>query len=143
VRSSEGIDGGVGNCWIGGWSRCLWIFAWFDFCAWNDRGWAGCRATDGGGGDPAVLVRVAWELGSDTTWRLCSLPFARGPGSERGRGVSGAFRGRGGGRSAGGAGGRGSGGRGGGRGGAPKEEKSVEDLDAELETYHAEAMQTN
>jgi THO complex subunit 4 len=67
-----------------------------------------------------------------------AMPFARGPGSDRGRGAGGAFRGRGGSR-----GGRGAGGRGGGRGGAPAVEKTVEDLDADLETYHAEAMQTN
>jgi len=73
-----------------------------------------------------------------------AMPFARGPGSDRGRGAGSAFRGRGGGRSGGrGAGGRGAGGRGGGRGGAPAVEKTVEDLDADLETYHAEAMQTN
>lgn len=70
---------------------------------------------------------------------LHSMPFARGPGSDRGRGGGSAFRGRGGGRS----GGRGAGGRGGGRGAAPAVEKTVEDLDADLETYHAEAMQTN
>jgi THO complex subunit 4 len=39
--------------------------------------------------------------------------------------------------------GAGRGGRGRGRGGAPAEDKSVEDLDADLESYHAEAMQTN
>lgn len=70
---------------------------------------------------------------------MCSLPFARGSGSERGIG---AFRGRG-----GRGGGRGTvsrgGGRGGGRGGAPAAEKTLEELDKELETYHAEAMQTN
>jgi THO complex subunit 4 len=73
-----------------------------------------------------------------------SMPFTRGPGSDRGRGGSSAFRGRGGGRSAGGAGagGRGAGGRGGGRS-APAVEKTVEDLDADLESYHADAMQTN
>ncbi|XP_024365630.1 THO complex subunit 4A isoform X2 [Physcomitrium patens] len=48
-----------------------------------------------------------------------------------------ALRGRGGGRSAGGVGGRGE------RRSGPAVEKSAEDLDAELESYHAEAMQTN
>ncbi|XP_024377464.1 THO complex subunit 4A [Physcomitrium patens] len=67
------------------------------------------------------------------------VPFVRGPGSFRGRG---AFRGRGVGRGAGRGVGR-SGGRGGGRSGAPAVEKSVEDLDKELEAYHTEAMQTN
>ena len=61
------------------------------------------------------------------------IPMARGRGSERPRGGATAVRGRGAGR----------GGRGRGRGGAPAEDKSVEDLDADLESYHAEAMQTN
>jgi THO complex subunit 4 len=52
----------------------------------------------------------------------------RGFGGRRGGGSS--FRGRGRGRGAGR-----------GRGRVPAEEKSAEDLDAELETYHAEAMQ--
>lgn len=68
---------------------------------------------------------------------ICSLPFARGPVSDRGRPGSSALRGRGGGRSAGGVGGRGE------RRSGPAVEKSAEDLDAELESYHAEAMQTN
>lgn len=53
-------------------------------------------------------------------------------GAVRGRSRGGAFRG-------------GSRGRGRGRGRQPQrgEDKSVEDLDAELESYHAEAMQTN
>lgn len=61
------------------------------------------------------------------------IPMARGRGSERPRGGAATVRGRGAGR----------GGRGRGRGGAPAEDKSVEDLDADLESYHAEAMQTN
>ena len=113
--------------------------------AWMRGGlhWCGdeCGVWDDYGASVDVSV---WEeseqVGSDLVWCWCSLPFARGPGSERGRGGSGAFRGRGGGRSAGSAGGRGSGGRG---RGAPAVEKTVEDLDAELESYHAEAMQTN
>lgn len=53
----------------------------------------------------------------------------RGQGNQRNRG-----RGRG---------GRGGGGGGGGRGGGRGEKVSAEDLDAELEKYHAEAMQIN
>ncbi|KAG0577211.1 hypothetical protein M758_5G133500 [Ceratodon purpureus] len=91
---------------------------------------------------PAARTNGAMTImaGRGRTVSSQALPFARGPGSDRGRGGSVAFRGRGGGRSANG--GRGGGGRGGGRG-APKEEKSVEDLDADLESYHAQAMETN
>ena len=56
------------------------------------------------------------------------IPTTRGRGSERGRGAGGGGRGRGAGR---------------GRGGPPAADKSVEDLDADLDSYHAEAMQTN
>jgi THO complex subunit 4 len=61
------------------------------------------------------------------------IPTTRGRGSERGRGGGAGGRGRGAGR----------GGRGRGRGGPPAADKSVEDLDADLDSYHAEAMQTN
>ena len=61
----------------------------------------------------------------------------RGPGG-RGQGIRG-NRGRG--RGSGGP--RGGSGRGGGRGRGRDEKVSAEDLDAELEKYHAEAMQLN
>lgn len=82
----------------------------------------------------------------------CLFGSAAGFSSQRGRGGPRSGRGRGGGRRGRGRGrdrdrgrGRSDGGSGGGGGGRGKKpvEKSADELDKELDNYHAEAMQTS
>ncbi|KAL5573999.1 hypothetical protein UlMin_023596 [Ulmus minor] len=84
----------------------------------------------GGGGGPAVIKRGSGLAGFASQRNRGGPWLDRGRGRGRGRGGRG--RGRGGGSSSGG-----------GRGKKKPIDKSADDLDKELDNYHAEAMQTS